>query len=341
MSVSQRYDGRYAVYYRDETGRQRTKYFGKGATGKRQAEIFNAEVTLKKKQGAPVVYNKEVYLDDLAQMYLEDCKARGIKVKYRRETANLFNNHLVPLLGRSQVSKLRHIDIIVAVNQKWSSASQTTRNRYMDILKAVFSFGVNHELLDRNPLARWRKQKERPRELRLTFEDLVKIKNCAKEHLKWAIVVAWNLGCRPGYSELTSIKWSDVNLDRGDYGEVCIRGTKTITSIRTVPINEHFRKELVARQHSAKCEYLIEYKGQQMKKFRRSFKSACLKAGITYNVRMYDIRHLYATELIRMKSDVAAVSSMMGHASNRQTLEQYYHLVSEEKQKSVNKLRPM
>lgn len=341
MSVNKRKDGRYVVYFRDDSGKQRTKYFGSGASAKKEAEIFNAEIRLHKKQGKPVVFSNDIYLDQLTQYYLADCKSRGVKIKYRRETASLFNNYLVPLLGNVPVARLTHRDIINAVNQKWGNVTQTTRNRYMDILKAVFSYGVNDDLIDKNPLSRWKKQKERPSELHLNHNDLVKIKNHAAEHLKWAIDVAWNLGCRPGESELTSLMWSDVKFDRSEFGEVHIRGTKTAGSIRTVPVNEVFSAQLKEMRSQAKTEYVIEYKGRKMKKFRRSFRTACKSAGINYDVRMYDIRHLFATNLISGGADIASVSSMMGHSSNKMTLEQYYHLVSGEKQKTVNCLKPL
>lgn len=62
------------------------------------------------------------------------------------------------------------------------------------------------------------------------------------------------------------------------------------------------------------------------------------KAGLTYPMVMYDIRHLFATTLLREGGDVAAVSKLMGHASVKMTVDQYYHLLGDEKRRTIAKL---
>jgi integrase len=45
---------------------------------------------------------------------------------------------------------------------------------------------------------------------------------------------------------------------------------------------------------------------------------------------MYDIRHLFATTLLREGGDVAAVSKLMGHASVKMTVDRYYRLLEDD-----------
>ena len=70
----------------------------------------------------------------------------------------------------------------------------------------------------------------------------------------------------------------------------------------------------------------------------KSTAAAASKAGITYDVRMYDVRHLFASVLLTGGADLQAVSKLMGHASVKMTADQYYHLQRGEKQRAVSML---
>jgi len=61
---------------------------------------------------------------------------------------------------------------------------------------------VDNEFVEKNPLRRWKKPNERPRDTRLTVTDLNKIEAAAAPHLAWGLEAAWNLGVRTGRSEL-------------------------------------------------------------------------------------------------------------------------------------------
>jgi hypothetical protein len=55
-------------------------------------------------------------------------------------------------------------------------------------------------------------------------------------------------------------------------------------------------------------------------------------------VVLYDIRHLFATTLLREGGDLSAVSKLMGHSSVHMTANQYYHLLGDEKRRIIMKL---
>ncbi|MGO9263421.1 MAG: tyrosine-type recombinase/integrase [Candidatus Binataceae bacterium] len=56
------------------------------------------------------------------------------------------------------------------------------------------------------------------------------------------------------------------------------------------------------------------------------FQTAYRNAEIKYPVRMYDIRHLLASTMLKGGSDLAGISYIMGHASINQTQEAYYEI---------------
>lgn len=339
MSVHKRSNnGTYFVAYRDSDGKQTTKTFGKGREGKRQAIKFDEEVKASRKLGTrpPVatVEEEKLYLDQLLQAYLNARKLAGVRLKTLKEMASIGEKHLIPAFAQKPAQEIKLDEIISVMQAAYPKAATSTKNRYLGYLKAVFRFGLANELITRNPLANWKKSKEAPRDLKLTLEDLQKIKEAAAPHLAWAITVAWNLGVRTGASELFSLKWADV-----DWSDSSVRvyASKTKTW-RVVPVSAEFLQQLRERQQVAQSEFVVEYQGKQIGQFRNSFKTACKKAGITYDTVPYEIRHLFATSLLREGGDLSAVSRLMGHSSTQMTVMQYYHLLGDEKRRTIQKL---
>jgi len=333
MSVHQKPDGRWYASYRDSSGKQRTRTFGRGSGAKKLAQAFDFEIKAKKKLGRQVGATASTNFVALTAEYVKNCQANGGSKKYIKELVNLIRNHIAPILPNKPVDHLTYKDVM-RVAEYYKDRSQSTRNRYLSYMNAIFNFGIKHGLTHNNPLATWKKAKEVPRQTLLTVHDLQKIYKHAAPHLKWAIEVQWNLGTRPGPSELFSIRWDQVDFEAG---VVRVYGRKTKTW-REVPIRATFRQRLLEMKRVASTPYLIEYNGKPIKQLRRSFKTACKKAGIKYPVRMYDLRHLFASVMLAGGADLAAVSKILGHSSTKMTSDVYYHLLHGEKQRAVNLL---
>lgn len=212
--------------------------------------------------------------------------------------------------------------------------SQAARNRYAGYLRAIFKFGIKAKLTKNNPMEPWSKGQEEPRRAQLTVEDLKKVMKHAAEHLQWGVEVEWNLGTRPGQSELLALKWEHIDFEKG---VISVYAPKTSTW-RTIPISPVFAAKLKTQKEEAKTEYVIEYRGKPMKKFRNSFKTACQRAGLNYPCRMYDVRHLFATVMLAGGADLAAVSKLLGHSTTQETANTYYEFLKGEKEKAVSLL---
>jgi integrase len=66
----------------------------------------------------------------------------------------------------------------------------------------------------------------------------------------------------------------------------------------------------------------------------RYFKPALTTAKITRKVRIYDLRHGFATAALEAGADVRTVADLMGHSSTRITQDVYQH-VSDERKRDV------
>ena len=138
---------------------------------------------------------------------------------------------------------------------------------------------------------------------------------------------------RPGNSELFSLLWQDIDFNQGT---IQIRGTKTAGSDRTIPMTPNFRERLLLKRKIAQSPYVIEKNGRGIKQCRKSFKNALEKAKIDYPVRLYDIRHLFASTMLANGGDLKAVSKLLGHSSTRMTADTYYHELQGEKERALS-----
>ena len=264
---------------------------------------------------------RRLYFDELGQCYVDMLRSKGKTKSWIQRVKYLLNEHFLSNLCHIPVNELTMIDVL-NVASRFNDKSPATQNRYMDTLKAIFNLGYQLELIDSNPMKSWRKTRERPREVFLTVQDLTKIYQLAPDHLKWIIEVEWELGTRPGVSELFSLKWSDVDFDNDT---LKVRGTKTLTSNRIIPLTPNFKERLLEMRKQARTDYLIEFKGKPITSCKTTFAKTVDKAGITYPVRLYDIRHLFASTILANCGDLKAVSKLLGHSSTAMTANVYYH----------------
>lgn len=375
MGVYQRND-RWMVFYHDQQGNRKDKSFGKGDSAYLEAERFDKAIKEARKQGWPVPLEKVIdqlseppvpskkaraksaprvqsdssgggkgaTFEQLCNAYLDELSISGRSENHIENVTTIARNTYYAHMNKDKLAEqFSYLDDIVPFFKAMQGIisprtkkprSQTTINRYGDYLGAIFNFGVRVGLITKNPVKGRRKSKEVPRAVQLTVDDIKKIMDHAEKHVKWAIEVCFNLGTRSGESELLSLKWENVDFAKK---EVLIYGRKT-KEFRKVPITDSFLARLEEMKKVAKTEYVIEYRGKHIRTIGQGFRNACDKAGITYPVRMYDLRHMFATTMLANGADLAAVSKLMGHAKITMTADVYYQYMQGEKERAVSLL---
>ena len=369
MGVYQR-DGRWMVFFSDENGKRRDKAFGRGEDAEKSAATFDLAVKQAKKDGWKLSLDEisaetlntssrqsiafchtiqaatdkvAVSFGQVCDAYIDELKVSGRSPNHIHNLSVIIKNcyyaHMDKDKNAEKFDYLADIKpFLMALHDPSPTTgkprSQTTINRYGDYLDAIFNYGIKTGMINKNPVKGRTKPKEKPRAVQLTVVDIEKIMAVAQDHVKWAIEVCFNLGTRSGESELLALKWENVKFDKS---EVLIYGRKT-KEYRVVPVTDGFLKKLEAMRANAQTDYIIEYKGRPIANLRKGFRNACQKAGITYPVRLYDLRHLFATTMLANGADLAAVSKLMGHARITMTADVYYQYLQGEKERAVSLL---
>lgn len=210
MSVHKNKAGVWYVSYRDSDGRQRTKSFGKGIQGKKDAQQRDLEIKLDRKRGREVKGpSKAIDIYDVAQAYINDLRLRGKSKGFIDQLVSLINHHLGPVLAFKPVEKLTYGEVTARVTSydEKRGTGRATIQHHLRYLRTMFRFAMRHEMIAKNPLEHWRGEKYQPKAVKVTREDLEAIKEHALPHLRWAIEVMEHLGVRPGKTELFALKW--------------------------------------------------------------------------------------------------------------------------------------
>lgn len=217
--------------------------------------------------------------------------------------------------------------------------SLATRNRYRTYCKVICQWGVKNDLLLQNPFAKFRPEikKESKAPDLITAEELQLIFRASSPHIQWAIEVMINTGVRPGRSELFALKMSDIDFEKSG---LWVKRRKTLDLKPTLlPLRPEFMSKLRALAAAEpNRQFLIEYEGRPVTTLKTAWAQSLRRAGITRRIRLYDLRHWYASTLIAGGADIKAASELMGHSSPMTTLRTYYHLLENQKRQALDHL---
>lgn len=141
--------------------------------------------------------------------------------------------------------------------------------------------------------------------------------------------LAINTGCRK--SELLKLAWRDVDMT---IPAIIITSANSKNGKRRIiPLNQqaqHAIKALFRMRNETKLEspwVFTKRNGNRLKCLDNAFWRACKRAGIQ-DFRIHDLRHTFASDLVRAGVSLYVVKNLLGHSSIKQT-ERYAHLATE------------
>lgn len=328
MSVHKRKDGYWFVKYK-QNDKWIRKYFGKD--GESQAREFEIEI----KQLLAKSENQIPTLAELADQYFVSMSGRlhpqtqSDIVRYLTDACASFLEKPCDKLSRRDLEAMR-------LKMKGNKAS--TINRAHAYITAILNWGLEQELIHRNPWQGASKLKEETFVVSATVEDFRAIMKCAAPHLKWAMDVSLNLALRPGKVELLRLKWDGFKWSSG-YVEI-VQG-KNAGLKRVVPPKAFMERARLRYEQDkvANIPWVVHYNGRQIDSLKTAWRSAKEKAGYKNKpIRLYDLRHVAATEMLAAGADPVAVQYQLGHRKLSTTLDNYSHIVSGAQERAARML---
>lgn len=339
-----------------ETGRKR--YVSRTVRGsKKDAEAALANLIRAQETGLDLSAARltvAAFLD----RWLEVSRER-VKPRTHHRYAELIRLHVNPVIGSTQLTKLRplHIEELYGLLRK-RGLSGTTVLQVHRVLHAAFNQAVKWQLLDRNPVDAVKAPRKTSQEaVSLRAEQIPSLLKAVESSLlELPTLIALGTGMRLG--EVLGLRWQDVDLETAT---ARVRQTLQITMQFDTPKSHRSTRSLTLpgflldalRSHkkvqnerrlllggSWQDLDLICERGDGMplrpdtisKHFRLAMRTAGL--GITF----HGLRHTHASLMLAAGADLKVTSSRLGHSSIGITADLYTHVASDQDRRAAEAL---
>ena len=342
MSVHQTTNGRWFVRYPKgkiaEDPERTREYFGRGPEAELQARERNHELGLgiKAPDASPLFI-------DLAKAYMA-AKGPAMAPASKIALISKLENVVLPKLGQMRAAQITPAILDRYTSSRLKKVKRTTVHRDLSDIRAILRWSVKRRYLAANPMEGF----ELPRRddaviTPPTVAEVQAILKAAAPHLYRAIILSYYTGLRPGEVELLRLSWEQVDLASGHI--VIISADKGGLKKRSVPIQEEYLLKLLDKwlQEDIQAgkknnDPVVTYKGLPVQSLKSAWSAAKRRAKITRRIRMYDLRHSFATKLLDNGADLKHVSVLLGHRSVQQTVDTYQHFSQRLSEEAVGKL---
>jgi integrase len=322
-----------------ETGKRR--YFNKTVHGERTSAEAELSRLLSQIPARPESTSSlDVYLDWWLHAAV-DCRLRA---KTARDYRTLLARYVRPELGHVKLSRLKPLDLqslLLSLTSRRLSA-RTVRYTHA-VLRSALDQARRWKLLVENPAADMPLPRADKREFRvLTPEEAQRFTSfCLEDPERLVLLVALTTGLRP--SEYLALRAADFDRSRSTLTitrtlerarrEWRFADTKRPRSRRTVALPFEVARLIanhIDSRELAPSRLLFESSRRgplhERNLVQRVFKPL-LKANGLPNIRLYDLRHTFATLALFHGSPPRLISEQLGHGSVAFTLETYGHLL--------------
>ena len=332
----------------------------KAVYGKTQREVVERlNETLRDHQRGTLPKPGRVTVEAWLKTWLQSIEG-GVRPKTLSHYRWIAEEHLIPAIGRRQLSKLEPSDVEAMLNAKLRAGlAPRTVHHMRAVLRNALRKAERDRLVVRNAAALADPVKVPRHDMRTLSPVEVKayLAAASGERLEALLVTALGLGMRQG--ELMGLRWQNVDLDRRDPelgapvpvlhvkwalqyqgGRPVLVEPKSETSRRTMPLPGPVAEALPqhrarqAQEQLAAKAWLNELDlvfvgrhGQPLESTAvlRAHWDVLEKAGIP-RMRFHDLRHSAATLLLEAGIPLKVVAEVLGHASPSITQSTYMHV---------------
>lgn len=369
-TIYQRDNGTWVGRIKEKGKDGKTKY--KCFSGKSQAEIKRKirEFNKQAESVDPTEVSVRTYMTD----WLLNAKKGKIKDSSYDRLENTATHQVIPKIGDLHLSQVTTEDIDSMLNSlKDNGLSYSSIKKAYDCAKAMFEYAIQKRDIVINPMALAEMPHEsdfEKKEVRFFTRDEASriIEECSRLYSTGkpvypygdAFILVLNTGLRMG--ELLGLQKQDVDLskkvinvkrnaqvvsNRNNDGtraaghRVVLSTTKTYSGRRCISLNKT-ALEAVQRLMNAhpESQYVVcGTTGNQVthERFERSFYRILRNCGIE-QTGVHSLRHTFASMLFDKGTDIKTISTLLGHASVKITMDTYVHLMQDSGKQAVDQL---
>jgi excisionase family DNA binding protein len=269
---------------------------------------------------------------EMADLFLE--KYSKVNKKGWKKSDRVYLKKLKAFFGRKKLADITAQMIEEYKPKRLSEGlKKSSVNRELSCLRKIFNVAIAWGYASENPVKKVKFFSESGclRERVLTEDEEGKLLDACPSYLKQIVIFALHTGMRRG--EILNLKWQNVDFDKR---EIKITESKSGKG-RVIPVNPVLFALLVGlKSQDGNTEYVFTNPetGKPFIDIKKSFTSACTKAEID-DLKFHDLRHTFASRLVKKGVDLATTRELLGHSSIT-TTQRYLHSQVKEKIAAVN-----
>jgi integrase len=210
-----------------------------------------------------------------------------------------------------------------------------TVNRELACLKALFTFSIKADVLTKNPVSRVKMLAEDNMQTRvMSFPEQQKYLTNATPLLRDVATLMLETGMRP--EEVYAIRPENVDLMANT---LQVPHGKTKAARRMVPLNAAAKAVLTRRMTGLELPYLFSCETDSTRpipKVNNAHDRAVKGSGIA-PIRLYDLRHTWATRAAMSGIDLVTLASLLGHSKINMVM-RYAHPTQDHQTKAMERL---
>jgi integrase len=325
----------YYLRYRDSHGRQRQYKIGDHKSlsfekAKHAAKVLRSKVVL---GDSPIEERQIKKSVPTFEEFVRDTYLPHITVTRRNTSSDRshLKLHLLPKIGSLPLSQISQQHVLECHDDLLAKGyAKATANRSMVLIKIVFNLAKKMQTpgADTNPANGIKfADPQNARERFLTKEETQRLLQAIEQsenlQLKFVIPLLLLTGARK--REILDAKWDEINLEKRFLRVPLSKSGKP----RFIPLSQSVLSILESLPRWDDCPYVIP-NPKTKKPFSSlyvSWNGARRRAGLP-DVRMHDLRHSYASNLVNAGTSIFVVSRALGHATLKNTM-RYSHLSQE------------
>ena len=354
-----RWEGRYTAGHDPVTGKRITK----NVLGKTQAEVREKlRRTIEETRGLDVARAGEYTVGQWLEVWFNDYAMLKVRPSSHQTYRGYLDHHIKPYIGNIPLTKLSSLDLqrlykkllsdgrvdrIESKKQPKGLSAKTVRNIHQ-IISSALKLAVEQKLIACNPAEGCALPKAERKEMQtLPVGQLTSFLREAKDSGVFALYyIDLTTGLRRG--ELLGLKWSDIDLEKGDLrvqrqigridGKIIEMPLKTKNAYRTLPLSADAIDVLMQqRRKTGNSEWVFPSPtgGPMSPDSVLHMLHRVLKRAGLPKVRFHDLRHTFATLALQNGVDIKTVSGMLGHFSAGFTLDTYAHVTTSAKREAA------
>ena len=246
--------------------------------------------------------------------------------------------HVLPHFGEhKKVTEIAFADCDALHRKITTRAKHPYRaNRVLALLSKMFALAIRWGWRTDNPCKGVERNVEHNRERYLTGDEQARLNRALAEadrDVADVIRLLLLTGARRG--EVLAMKWADLDITEGVWRKPPT--TSKTKKVNEVPLSPPAQQILAARYVDG-AEFVFPGNGakRHVVNVHRAFRRLCKAAGIT-KLRIHDLRHQFASELVSAGFSLPMIGSLLGHR-NPATTNRYSHLYKDVQRQAVERV---